>query len=405
MLPSQLLHITLTYGSPLYIYDTATIKQQYSTLTQAFEHTNARFFYACKALTNISILKYIRSLGCSIDCSSIVEVQLALHAGYLPSQVLYTTNGISFEEIQQAVAYGVHVNIDSLSNLAKFGATYGNSYPVGVRLRPNIMAGGNLKIATGHSKSKFGIPVTQLQELLAIHHKYNLHVYALHVHTGSEIKDINTFVQVIDVLGGIVPHFEQLQVLDLGGGFKVAYKHGEQATDIALLSQEVYKAIHALEQRVGKQLQVWFEPGKYMVSSCGYLCTQVTVVKHTHNMSFASVNSGFNHLIRPMMYDAYHYIQNISNPTGVHKLYTITGNLCETDNFATDRSIAEVSEGDILAIHNAGAYGFEMASNYNSRYKPAEVMYYNGEAQLIREADTFDDLLRKQVIIDDEVLS
>jgi diaminopimelate decarboxylase len=399
MTNEQLKKIATDYATPLYVYDVAQIKSQYENLTTAFSDKNTKFFYACKSLTNISILKYIKHIGCNVDCSSINEARLALLAGFAPTQILYTTNGIAFSEIKEAVALGVHVNIDSISNLEKFGATYENSYPVGIRLRPNIMAGGNLKISTGHDKSKFGIPVTQIEEVISLQEKYNLNIYALHIHTGSEIKDVAVFVEGLEVLFHIIPLLKDLKVIDLGGGFKVPYKDGDAETDINLLSKEIYKAVENFEKNIGKQFELWFEPGKYLVSNCGYFITQVNVLKETHNTTFASVNSGFNHLIRPMFYDAYHQIENISNPTGAKENYTITGNLCETDNFAIDRKIEKISEGDLLVFKNAGAYCFEMASSFNSRLKPAEVMLINGEAKIIRQADVFEDLLAKQVVI------
>ena len=394
----QLLAAAAQFGTPLYVYDADNITAQYQKLTAAFAKTDTKFFYACKALTNINILKHIKNIGCNVDCSSINEVKLALYAGFEPERVLYTSNGIHFSEIAEAKELGIHINIDSLSNLEKFGAAYGHSYPVGIRLRPNIMAGGNIKISTGHDKSKFGIPVTQLNTILELVKKYNLHIKNLHIHTGSDIKDVDVFVKGIEVLFDIIPYFNELESVDLGGGFKVPYKKGDAETDMPLLAQKVHEAFANHPNPNGKPLQVWFEPGKFMVSACGYLLTEVNVLKQSGDITFAGVNSGFNHLIRPMFYDAYHRIENISNPTGEEKHYAITGNICETDTFAWDRKLNEIREGDLLVFYNAGAYGFEMSSNFNSRYKPAEVMVTNGQMQLIRKRDVFEDLLRNQVI-------
>jgi diaminopimelate decarboxylase len=393
----QLSALAQQFGTPTYVYNADKIVEQYQTLTTAFAQQNVKIFYACKALTNINILKLIKNIGCNVDCSSINEAKLALHAGFEPSRVLYTSNGITFSEIEEAQSLGIHINIDSLSNLEKFGKKYGHSYPVGIRLRPNIMAGGNLKISTGHDKSKFGIPVDQIDELLKIVADNNIFIKNLHIHTGSEIKDVAVFVKGIEVLFDIIPLFKELEVIDLGGGFKVPYKQGDAETDINLLAQEVGKAFANHPNPNGKPLQVWFEPGKYLVSECGYLITEVSVLKTTKTTTFASVNSGFNHLIRPMFYDSYHKITNISNPEGEEQVYTITGNICETDTFATDRKLNEISEGDLLAFANAGAYGFEMSSNFNSRYKPAEVLVKNSDFHLIRRRDTFEDLLRNQL--------
>lgn len=393
----QLLQIAERFGTPVYVYDAEKIKQQYQKLKDGFAILDTSFFFACKALTNVNVLKYISSLGCGIDCSSINEVKLALHAGVSPAKILYTSNGISFEEIEEAVQSGVHVNIDSLSNLEKFGKKFGNSYPVGVRLRPNILAGGNLKISTGHEKSKFGIPVDQLDHLLQIVNENNIHIKTLHIHTGSDIKDADVFVHGIKVLTELVAHFPDLEVIDLGGGFKVPYEPDDEETDIAHIAARLktYLDSHLFNKR--KTYKLWFEPGKFLVSECGYLLTQVNVIKDNGAQIFAGINTGLNHLIRPMMYDAYHHIINLSNPHAEERAYTVTGYICETDTFATDRLLHEVREGDILAIYNAGAYGFEMSSNYNSRYKPAEVLVVNGEAKLVRKRDEFEDLLRNQI--------
>ena len=393
----QLIRFANEFGTPLYVYHAEKIKEQYQKLTTAFRNSNTIFFYACKALTNINILKYVCALGAGVDCSSINEVKLALHAGFPASRVLYTSNGIAFDEIVAAQALGVIINIDSLSNLEKFGKKFGHSYPVGIRLRPNILAGGNLKISTGHDKSKFGIPVDQIEEVLAIVECYNLHIADLHIHTGSEIKDVDIFVKGIEILFDLIPRFTELEFIDLGGGFKVPYKDGDSETDMQLLADKIEKAFSSHPNPGGRPLQVWFEPGKFLVSECGFFITRVNVLKETSAATFVSVDSGFNHLIRPMFYDAYHRIENVSNPDGELKRYSVVGNICETDTFAWDRTINEVREGDLLVFHNAGAYGFEMSSNFNSRFKPAEVLAKDGEPHLIRKRDVFEDLLRNQI--------
>lgn len=391
----QLVQAAQAYGTPLYVYNADKIQYQYQQLTSAFNSKKVRIFYACKALTNISILKVVHQMGCNVDCSSINEVKLALHAGFPPANVLYTSNGIAFEEIEEAQSLGVHINIDSLSNLEKFGQKFGGSYPVGIRLRPGIMAGGHIKISTGHDKSKFGIPVSQLDQILSLQKQYGLHITNLHIHTGSDIKDAEVFLKGVEVLFDLVPHFPNLTSIDLGGGFKVAYKEDDTAINIQQLASKILSAFE--QNETTKHLEIWFEPGKYLVSECGYFITQVNVKKETAATTFVSVNSGFNHLIRPMFYDAYHRIQNISNPDGTIKEYTIVGNICETDTFAWNRELPETREGDLLVFYNAGAYGFEMSSNYNSRYKPAEVLFEAGRPRLIRKRQTFDDLLQGQV--------
>ena len=394
----QLISIAEEFGTPVYVYNANKITEQYSKLVEAFSKSDATFFYACKALTNIHVIRHIKSIGANIDCSSINEVKLAVYAGFAPENILYTSNGIAFSEIEEAKNARVNINIDSLSNLEKFGHKYGHSYPVGIRLRPNILAGGNIKISTGHDKSKFGIPVDQVDKITEVVKKYNLFIRGLQIHTGSDIEDVDVFVRGIEVLFDIIPRFEELEFVDLGGGFKVPYQEGDSETNISLLAQKVQEAFANHPNKGNKHLQVWFEPGKYLVSEAGYLVTQVNVLKQTSATIFAAVNSGFNHLIRPMFYNAYHRIENISNDQGPGKNYTIVGNICETDTFAWERKINEINEGNYLAFYNAGTYGFEMSSNFNSRLKPAEVLIIDGKPKLIRKRETFEDLIRNQKI-------
>lgn len=395
--PEDLIQLAEQYGTPLYVYHAEKIKDQFRRLRDAFRTTDTVFFYACKALTNINILRYIKNIGANVDCSSINEVKLALHAGFPASRILYTSNGIAFSEIEEAQSLGVIINIDSLSNLDKFGKKFGHTYPVGIRLRPNILAGGNLKISTGHDKSKFGIPVDRIHQILEVVKRNNMFIRDLHIHTGSEIQDVDVFVRGIEILFEITHHFPELEFIDLGGGFKVISRPGDKETDISLLAEKVRAAFAKHPYRNGKPLQIWFEPGKFMVSESGFFVTRVNVIKETSAATFVSVDSGFNHLIRPMFYDAYHPIENISNPEGPVKNYSVVGNICETDTFAWDRPLNEVREGDYLVFRNAGAYGFEMSSNFNSRLKPAEVMLVDGKSHLIRKRDEFADLLRNQL--------
>ncbi len=394
----QLIEAAKKFGTPLYVYNTNKITEQYQKLKSAFNKPSTKFFYACKALTNINILKHIKSIGCNIDCSSINEVKLALYAGFEADRILYTSNSICFSEIEEAKELGVHITIDSLSNVEKFGKKYGNTYPLSLRIRPNVMGGGNINISTGHDESKFGIPITQLQQILDTIRLYDLNVEGLHIHTGSEIENVNIFMLGINVILNIMSNFNTLKFIDLGSGFKVKYKPQDKETDLHLLSQKIYAAFEANEH--AKNLEIWFEPGKFLVSECGYFITKVNVIKNNEEASFAGVDSGFNHLIRPMFYDSYHAIENISNPNGEVNEYAIVGNLCETDTFAWHREISEIKEGDYLCFKNAGAYCFSMSSNYNSRLKPAEVLYQNNEFKLAREREQFDDLLHRQIILE-----
>jgi diaminopimelate decarboxylase len=394
----QLMAAANAFGTPLYVYNTDKITEQYNKLTSAFSAHPTKLFYACKALTNINILKHLKSLGSNLDCVSINEVKLGLKAGFAPKEILYTPNCVAFEEIKEAVALGVNINIDSIAMLELFGNFYGDSYPICIRINPHIEAGGNYKISTGHIDSKFGISIHQIRHIVRVVKTTKLHIQGLHMHTGSEIKDINVFLQALEVLFSVAEHFDQLEFLDLGSGFKVPYKEEDRETDIVSLGQKLNIAIKEFEKEYGKPLEIWFEPGKYLVSECGYLVVNANVIKQTTATVFVGVNSGFNHLIRPMFYDSYHKIANISNAAGAERIYTVVGNICETDTFAWDRVLNEVREDDLLVFYNAGAYGFEMSSNFNSRLKPAEVMFKDGQFSLIRERQVFDDLLAGQII-------
>lgn len=384
------------FGSPLYVYDGDKIISQLQILKKAFTASDVKIKYAAKALTNLSILKLLRKNGSDVDVVSIQEAHLAMKAGFLPTQIMYTPSGVDFYELIEAVNLGLTVNIDNLSTLKKFGERYGNTYPCSIRLNPHIMAGGNIKISTGHSQSKFGISIEQLNEILDTVKTYDIEINGLHIHTGSDITDSDVFMKMADILFDTAKYFKALQFLDFGSGFKVSYKKGDVVTNVEELGAKLTKTFNDFCQLYGRKLELHFEPGKFIVSESGYLLVKVNVVKPTPTITFVGVNSGLNHLIRPMMYDAYHDIVNVSNPTAQQKLYTVVGYICETDTIGADRSLNEVREGDILAIRNAGAYGFSMASNYNSRLRPAEVLILNGEAKLIREREKFDDLLRGQ---------
>jgi len=394
------LDIAHQFGTPLYVYDADKIVEKINQLRGAFPNINLKIKFACKALTNISILKLMRLNGVEIDVVSPQELQLALHAGYEGKHVTFTPSGVSFDEIETAVAVGSMVNLDNLLVLEKFGQLYGNSKPCMIRVKPNVAAGGNAKIMTAHEGSKFGIDIRQRADILRIVEKYNINVVGLHQHTGSDIKEAEAFVRAADVIFSFATDFPNLQIIDLGGGFKVAYKEGDATTDMQNLGKQLSEAFLSLSQKMGRELQLWFEPGKFLVSEAGTLLVNANVVKPSPNRTFVGVNSGLNHLIRPMMYDAYHHIVNVSNPeTTQAETYDVVGYICETDTFATDRVLNEVRENDTLALLNAGAYGFTMSSHYNSRFRPAEVLIYKGEAHLIRQRETMEDILKNQVLV------
>lgn len=401
MKPNHLVSIAKTYGAPVYVYDAEKISAQYQRLTSAFQDVQGlQLNYAAKALSNISILRLMNSLGSGLDTVSIQEVNLGLMAGFRPESIIYTPNGVSLEEIEEAAALGVQINIDNLSILEQFGAKHPD-VPVCIRINPHVMAGGNSNISVGHIDSKFGISIHQIPHLLRIVELTSMKINGIHMHTGSDILDIDVFLYASEILFEMAKNFKGLEFIDFGSGFKVPYKEGDIQTNVEELGKKLSKRFNQFCEEYGKSLTLAFEPGKFLVSEAGYFLTKVNVVKQTTSTVFAQVDSGFNHLIRPMLYGAKHEIVNISNPKGRERYYSVVGYICETDTFGNNRRINEIAEGDILAFKNAGAYCFTMASNYNSRYRPAEVLWYKGEAHLIRERETFDDILKNQVDVKD----
>jgi diaminopimelate decarboxylase len=396
---NTLLQIAKDFGSPVYVYDAEKIASQYKRLTSAFNKVKKiKINYAVKALSNISVLKLLNSLGSGLDTVSIQEVRLGLTAGFDPKQIIFTPNGVSLKEIEDVSKLGVQINIDNLSILEQFGTKY-PKIPVCIRINPHVMAGGNTNISVGHIDSKFGISIHQIPHILRIVENTKMNINGIHMHTGSDILDIDVFLYASEILFDTAKHFKNLEFIDFGSGFKVPYKAGDIETNIEEFGEKLSKRFNEFCKEYGKSLTLAFEPGKFLVSEAGFFLAKVNVVKQTTSTVFAQIDSGFNHLIRPMLYGSQHEIINISNPNGRERFYSVVGYICETDTFANNRRINEISEDDILCFKNAGAYCFTMSSNYNSRYRPAEVLWYKDKAHLIRKRETFDDILKNQVEI------
>lgn len=399
MTPDSLSAIANTFGTPTYVYDANVTIEQYKKLHNAFNPLDVKLHYALKALNNINILRLLKQQGAGLDAVSIEEIHLGLRAGFEADKIMYTPNCVSFTEIQEAVELGVHINLDNLSVLEKFGSTYGGSVPICIRLNPHIMAGGNANISVGHIDSKFGISIHQLRHICRIVEHYNMNVIGLHMHTGSDIIDPDVFIRGAELLYNASELFPDLKFLDFGSGFKVSYKESDLVTEIEIIGKRIAESFQEFCSKNNRDLELWFEPGKFLVSEAGKFLVTTNVVKQTTSTVFVGVNSGQNHLLRPMFYNAYHEIENISNPNGEKKLYSIVGYICESDTLGHDRLLNEVREGDILSISNAGAYGFSMSNQYNSRLRPAEVLIYDGEPHLIRRRETMEDLVRTEVAL------
>ena len=389
----------LKFGTPIYLYDLKIIENQFDKLNKGLSVLeNYKIHFAAKSLSNISILKFIKKMGAGLDAVSIEEVMIGLKCGFNKDEILYTPNGVSFEEIKQVFKLGVKINLDSIESVKDFVNEFGNQ-SITVRINPGIYAGGNDNVSVGHSESKFGIPEERIDELLDMEKKGKVKITGLHIHTGSDITNNNQFKEGIMKIFSIARDFRNIESIDLGGGIKIPYFKDDTSTNLNDYVKEVSKELKKFESEFNKKLKLIFEPGKFLVSDCGFFITKVNYIKSTKTKDFLQVDSGFNHLLRPTLYGSHHEIINLSNPAGKKKEYDVVGYICEKDTFAEKRKISETSTGDLICFKNVGAYGFNMSSNYNSRLKPAEVCVYNNKILKIREAQSLKDLLIGQIDI------
>ena len=395
-----LLRATEIYGSPIYLYDLEKIKSQVNKFNASFKSiSNIKVQYAAKALSNISILKFIKNLNCGLDAVSIQEIKLGITAGFKAKDIIYTPNGVSIEEIKEAVKLGVKVNLDSIESITEFSKSFSNE-SIFIRVNPNIFDGGSNKTRVGHSESKFGIPVNQIERLVKMEKENKISIDGIHVHSGSDISNINSFIKGAKTVFNLALQFKNIKFIDLGGGYKVPYFKGDSYTDMEELGNKISIEFNNFKKECKKDIGLIFEPGKYLVSEAGFFLTKVNYVKEGPKNKFAQINSGFNHFIRPAFYNSFHEIENISNSLAKKEKYSVVGYICENDTFAEDRELSKINKGDILCFKNAGAYGFSMSSNYNSRFTPAEVCFYNNEFNLIRKGQEMNELLSNQIIID-----
>jgi diaminopimelate decarboxylase len=415
------------FGTPLYVYDADVIKRQVKSFSNAFSTIDHRIMYAVKSCTNLSIMKYMRILGTGIDTVSIPEIKMGLKVGFKPDQIVFTPNVVEFHEIREAVESGVPVNIENLQNLEAFGKEYKNTYPVCVRLNPNMLSEiksgkatlfdfasvnkehyedvSDQRVANWHNQSKFGISLTEFDKVMELVKNYKIKINGLHLHSSHVILNKEVFAKGVKTIFKIAKLFKHLEYVDFGGGIMVKHHPDDTVIELDEIGKILKKEYDKFCVKMEKKIKIWFEPGRYLMSEAGCLLTKAVVLKTNGSINFVGTNTGFNHLLRPMMYDAYHEIVNISNldlksENGRLEKYNIVGNLCEIDNIGTERMLNKVRKGDILMIKNAGAYGFSMSSNYNTRVKPAEVLIINGKAELIRKRENFDDLICNQIELD-----
>ena len=389
MMDAQLLlDLANRYGTPLYVYDGNLVRQRYRDLFSFIPYPGLKVHYAMKANYNPAILALLRDAGAALDTVSPAEVLMALKLGFPKDRIIFTANNLTDAETAEVHALGVLMNIGSLSRLRKFAAAYPGSR-VCLRFNPDVVDGDNINTMTGGDLTKFGILLEKVEEVKAIVAAGNLKVVGLHEHTGSGLQHTESVYQAMKNLMAIATpeNFPDLEFLDFGGGFKVPYRPDEKRIDYVAMGREITRLFENFCQGYGRQLGLYFEPGKFMVAEAGVLLVEVNTIKHNRTRTIAGCNAGFPQLIRPVFYQAYHHITNLSNPNGPMAVYDVCGNICETgDRFAEQREMPEVREGDILAIENAGAYCYSMGGVYNLRPMPAEVVVTDQRARLVRPA-------------------
>jgi diaminopimelate decarboxylase len=389
----------IKFGNPLYVYDLSIIENQFKELKNGFRNIkNFKINFAAKSLSNISILKFMKKLGAGLDTVSIEEVKIGLICGFNNEDITFTPNGVSFNEIEEAYNLKVKINLDSLESIKDFSKKY-SSYPISIRVNPNILSGGNKNVSVGHDESKFGIPLDYLDEIAEMENKKNIIIEGIHSHTGSDIVELDNFQEAFKKIFLVAKKFKNVKILNFGGGLKIPYFEGDSKTNILNLSNSIKKLINDNSFVTENNLKIILEPGKFLVGESGYFLTKVNYVKKTPNKVFVQLNSGFNHFIRPIFYDSYHEIINITNPNDKEYEYDVVGYVCEQDNFALKRKISNVRKGDILCFKNAGAYCSSMSSNYNSRIKPAEVCIWKNKLVKIKERENLNNILNGQIDI------
>ena len=389
----------IKFGNPLYVYDLSIIENQFKELKNGFRNIkNFKINFAAKSLSNISILKFMKKLGAGLDTVSIEEVRIGLICGFNNEDITFTPNGVSFNEIEEAYNLKVKINLDSLESIKDFSKKY-SSYPISIRVNPNILSGGNKNVSVGHDESKFGIPQDYLDQIAEMENKKNIIIEGIHIHTGSDIVEQDNFQEAFKKIFLVAKKFKNVKILNFGGGLKIPYFEGDSKTNILNLSNSIKKLINDNSFVTENNLKIILEPGKFLVGESGYFLTKVNYVKKTPNKVFVQLNSGFNHFIRPIFYDSYHEIINITNPNDKEYEYDVVGYVCEQDNFALKRKISNVRKGDILCFKNAGAYCSSMSSNYNSRIKPAEVFIWENKLAKIKERENLNNILKGQIDI------
>lgn len=386
-----LLHrIAREVGTPVYVYDEQTILRRCSELTQSLPHLPVSWMYAMKANDNPFLIQLIHAAGFGFDAVSPEEIELALRLGAEPEKIFYTESNMSDGEMLYAIEKGVQLNIGSFSRFERF--CYDSAAKsCCIRIKPDIGDGHHARVDTGHKESKFGIQSDLLEKVVKLSSEHGKKITGLHFHIGSGIRKPEKLLQAMDIMMDLSTMFPDLVFLNFGGGFSTPYKPSDSRFDLNAFSKTIGTRLQTDLLSRPEGFTYFFEPGRWLVAESGVLLSEVTSVKQQGSVHFIGTNTGFNHLVRPAMYEAYHHVENISaTPDRAAQCYTVTGNICESgDVLAIDRNLPQAVLGDILAFHDAGAYGITMASEYNRRRFPAEVLVNGDDSfKIIRPRET-----------------
>jgi len=392
------------YGTPLYVYNENILRKRCRDLKGLISYSNFTVNYSLKANSNLELIKIVRSEGLRVDAMSPGEIYLNILAGYKPEEILYISNNVSEDEFRYAINAGVKISVDSVSQLETLGKINPGGR-VAFRVNPGFGAGHHEKVTTAGQKTKFGIEMNRIPEVKRIIKEYNMKIIGINQHIGSLFMDSKAYLQSTASILSIARQFDDLEFIDLGGGFGIPYKKqsNQPRLDLKELGMKLLEVIHSWVREYGKDIEFKIEPGRYIVAESGILLGKVHATKTNYNIKYIGTDLGFNVLIRPVMYDSHHDIEIYREndiPSLKEETVNIVGNICETgDIIAKDRKLPEILENDIIGVLDSGAYGYSMSSNYNSRLRPAEVLIEaDGNPRIIRRRDNYDDLIRNFIL-------
>lgn len=389
------------FGSPLYVYNETILRERCRDMAGLVTYPNFKSNYSIKANSSLELLKITRDEGLVADAMSPGEIYVLEKAGFTPEEIFYISNNVSEEEMQYAIDRGIMTSIDSLSQLEMYGKLNPGG-KVAIRFNPGVGAGHCEKVVTGGKKTKFGVNMDLVPEVKEILARYNLTLAGINQHIGSLFMEADSYIEGAKSVLEVAEQFPDIEFVDFGGGFGIPYKkqEGQPRLDLKEFGEKLDKMLYEWTKKIGKEVLVKIEPGRYIVAESGVLLGTVYAIKNNYDRKYVGTDLGFNILARPMTYGSHHDMEVYRNGSlvteGPEENVYIVGNICESgDVMAEDRPLPKIEEKDLICVTDAGAYGYVMASNYNNRVRPAEILITeSGQVRLIRRRDTLEDLMR-----------